>query len=118
MILNMESGDSSILLILFLMMGMPMIGCGIGLPLILKYGPMGSMKRSGFSVVSKHEEHSSYVYEVPSKCSNCKANLNAEIIDWVGPLSIQCPYCEATQKTEKNKVYIHHFFFLCFLPDN
>jgi hypothetical protein len=62
---------------------------------------MGSMKTGMLFTISEREESQSYVYEVPSKYANYKACLNSEIIDWVGPLTIKCPYCGSTQKAEK-----------------
>ncbi len=36
------------------------------------------------------------IYQVPPRCPSCGAGINSEIVDWVGPLQAQCPYCRAT----------------------
>jgi hypothetical protein len=46
----------------------------------------------------------SYIHEPPRFCTDCGASLSSEEIEWVGPLSVRCPYCGATHKTEKREV--------------
>jgi hypothetical protein len=104
MLWQLESSDPSVFTILFFMMGFPLIGCGIGLPLILKSSGATTMASTGMFRVTRQEEAPSYVFEVPNSCPNCKASLNSEIIEWVGPLTIQCPYCSTTQKAEKKRI--------------
>ena len=41
------------------------------------------------------------VYQAPSKCTSCGASISSESVDWVGPLQIQCPYCNATIDAEE-----------------
>jgi hypothetical protein len=36
------------------------------------------------------------VYQAPSLCTSCGASLSTDDVDWVGPLQLQCPYCNAT----------------------
>ena len=104
MIWQLESSDPSVATILFFMMGFPLIGCGIGLPLIMKASGASSVASGGMFRFQEKAEAPAYVYEVPERCSNCKASLNSEIIEWVGPLTIQCPYCRTTQKAEKKRI--------------
>ena len=104
MLWQLESSDPSVVTILFFMMGFPLIGCGIGLPLIMKSSGASSLRSGGMFGIQDREEATTFVYEVPDRCPNCKASLNSEIVEWVGPLTIQCPYCRATQKAEKKRV--------------
>ena len=31
--------------------------------------------------------------QVPEKCFNCGASIQPEKVKWIGPNSIECPYC-------------------------
>ncbi|MGY5879152.1 MAG: hypothetical protein RTV31_02830 [Candidatus Thorarchaeota archaeon] len=43
------------------------------------------------------------VYLIPAECPSCQSPLNADVVDWVGPLKAKCPHCgaivEAKEKT-------------------
>ncbi|MHA1138090.1 MAG: hypothetical protein ACTSSE_16545 [Candidatus Thorarchaeota archaeon] len=41
---------------------------------------------------------------VPQNCSNCGAILNAAGIKWIGPSSVECPYCGSTLTVEFEKI--------------
>lgn len=30
---------------------------------------------------------------IPEKCFNCGASIRPEKVDWIGPNSIECPFC-------------------------
>lgn len=109
MMINGITSDSiGVGMILFYMMGIPMIGILIGLPLILK--GVGTGRVTSFNIFgamasqASEREESSYVYEPPSFCSECGASLSMDSVEWAGPLTVRCPYCGNTMKTEKRKV--------------
>ena len=109
MMINGITSDSiGVGMILFYMMGIPMIGVLIGLPLILK--GVGSGRRTPFNLFGAmasqipEREESSYVYEPPSFCSECGASLSMDSVEWAGPLTVRCPYCGNTMKTEKRRI--------------
>ena len=43
------------------------------------------------------------VYLIPAECPSCQSPINADVVDWVGPLKAKCPHCgeivEAKEKT-------------------
>jgi hypothetical protein len=95
--------------ILFYVLVIPMISALIGIGVIL-YGVRSSLGKVGtfglaagprYSSASKEK---SYVYEPPRFCTDCGAALTSEGIEWVGPLTIKCPYCGATHATEKREI--------------
>ncbi|MHA1948828.1 MAG: hypothetical protein ACXAAO_04325 [Candidatus Thorarchaeota archaeon] len=94
--------------ILFYVMVVPMVsflvGAGImiyGMKDDMQIGRMGLFGMMGNRAASKEK---SYVHEPPRICSECKAPLSSEEIEWVGPLSVKCPYCGATHATEKREI--------------
>ncbi len=95
--------------ILFYVLVVPMISFILGFAIIM-YGMKDSIKaqRMGMfgmlSASASPSREKSYVHEPPSFCSGCGASLSAEIIEWVGPLTVKCPYCGATHRTEKREV--------------
>lgn len=95
--------------ILFYVLVIPMISFVLGFA-IMMYGMKDSIKaqRMGvFGMMSAgagSSREKSYVHEPPSFCADCGASLSAETIEWVGPLTIKCPYCGATHPTEKREV--------------
>lgn len=95
--------------ILFYVLVVPMISFLLGSAIIV-YGMKDSMARSGMglftsaSVRRTETRERSYVHEPPSFCKDCGASLSAESIEWVGPLTVKCPYCGATHPTEKREV--------------
>jgi len=90
--------------ILFFVLFVPMISFLIGAGIII-YGMKDSMP--GFSPFSYQREtprERSYVLEPPRFCKDCGANLDPEDVQWVGPLTIKCPYCGASHPAEKREV--------------
>ena len=95
--------------ILFYVLVVPMVSFVLGFA-IMMYGMKDSIKARrigmfgmmGASAASSTEK--SYVHEPPSFCKDCGASLSAETIEWVGPLTVKCPYCGATHPTEKREV--------------
>ncbi|MFW9806386.1 MAG: hypothetical protein ACFFFK_06615 [Candidatus Thorarchaeota archaeon] len=96
-------------LILFYVMVVPMISFLVGAGIIL-YGMKDSMPRRGFGMfgmmgaATEAPKEKSYIHEPPRFCTECGASINSEQIEWVGPLSVKCPYCGATLATEKREV--------------
>jgi len=95
--------------ILFYVLVVPMISFLLGSAIII-YGMKDSMPQPGmgfFASASARRTETrerSYVHEPPSFCKDCGASLSAESIEWVGPLTVKCPYCGATHPTEKREV--------------
>lgn len=90
--------------ILFFVMVIPMIGFFLGFAVIYKTNKSVFPKYGMFRPVEPGLNEVSYVYEPPERCPNCKGVLNAENIEWVGPLTARCPYCGSSVKTEKRRV--------------
>jgi len=103
-----NAGGASFPFSLFYLLGIPFIAVMIGVTLILRSVPFpgGSMfaRRTGRPMDTARSSEASFIHETPSTCSSCGASINAEIVEWVGPLSIKCPYCGATLNTEKREV--------------
>jgi hypothetical protein len=95
--------------ILFYVLVIPMISALVGIGVIL-YGirdQMGTVRSFGLATnprLTAASKERSFVYEPPRFCSSCGAALTSEGIEWVGPLTVKCPYCGATQATEKREV--------------
>ena len=95
--------------ILFYVMVVPMISFLVGAAVIV-YGnkdavsPSRRMMFGMMAPTSEQPKERSFVYEPPRFCKDCGASLSAETIEWVGPLTIKCPYCGATHATEKREV--------------
>ncbi len=96
--------------ILFYVMVVPMMSFLIGAGIIF-YGMKDSIGSRGFGLfgmmgsrVSATPKEKSFIHEPPRFCSECGATLSSEEIEWVGPLSVKCPYCGATHATEKREV--------------
>ncbi|TFG31162.1 hypothetical protein EU527_13085 [Candidatus Thorarchaeota archaeon] len=91
--------------ILFFVLFVPMISFLIGAGIII-YGMRDSIP--AFGMLGTHRASSirekSFVHEPPRFCKDCGASLNAKELEWVGPLTIKCPYCGATHPTEKREV--------------
>lgn len=34
--------------------------------------------------------------QIPQKCCECDADLDPNEVKWIGPLTIECPYCGAS----------------------
>jgi len=93
-------------MILLLMLGVPMIGFLLGAIVIFKYGHIGSSPFVPVFVArtQRATPEKSFVHEPPRNCPNCKASLSMEGMEWVGPLTLKCPYCGATVNTVKREV--------------
>jgi hypothetical protein len=96
--------------ILLYMMVVPMISFLIGAGIIM-YGMKDSMSIGGFGLfgmtgtrAAETPKEKSFVHEPPRFCNDCGASLSSEEIEWVGPLSVKCPYCGATHATEKREI--------------
>ena len=92
-----------IFLILVIPMGSFLVGAAI-----MIYSMKGTGQGSGFFSgldrrVDRPKE-TSYVHEPPAYCSSCGGHISAETIEWVGPLTVKCPYCGATHPTVKRVV--------------
>ncbi|TFH10224.1 MAG: hypothetical protein E4H14_02905 [Candidatus Thorarchaeota archaeon] len=95
--------------ILFYVLVVPMISFILGFA-IMMYGMKDSLKANRFgmfgmmSTSSPAPRERSFIHEPPRFCKDCGASLSAETIEWVGPLTIKCPYCGASHATEKREV--------------
>lgn len=90
--------------ILFFVLFVPMISFLVGAGIIM-YGMKDSMPAFGmFGARSSSVREKTFIYEPPRFCKDCGASLNPEEVQWVGPLTVKCPYCGATHHTEKREV--------------
>ncbi len=100
-------GDSTALTLLFIL-GIPGVACMIGITLILRAIPFagGSLfsRTTDQPIDASISREKSFIHEPPEACSACGASINPEIVEWVGPLRIMCPYCSATLNTVKREV--------------
>ena len=104
-----NAGDLEVGTILFYVLVVPMISFLVGAGIIV-YGMRDSMSQSGMgffasaSMRTRESKERTYIHEPPRFCKDCGASLSAESIEWVGPLTVRCPYCGATHPTEKREV--------------
>lgn len=105
-----QMDDFNVASILLYMMVVPMVSVLIGAGIIL-YGMKDDMEAGGIGIFgmmrtrrAEAPKEKSYVHEPPRFCKDCGASLSSEEIEWVGPLSVKCPYCGATHATEKREV--------------
>jgi len=104
-------GARDIVTIMLYMILVPMMSFCIGAGIIV-YGNKDAMPlgRGGFGIfgamarMDEVPKEKSFIHEPPSFCKDCGASLNSEEIEWVGPLTVKCPYCGATHKTEKREI--------------
>jgi len=98
--------------ILFFMMVVPMIGFFVGFAIIIKTNPGsgfagglfgGSFFRHRYGLATQTVEKN-YIHEPPAFCSSYGGSITSENIEWVGPLSVKCPYCAATLPTSKREI--------------
>jgi hypothetical protein len=103
------AGTHDVGTILFYVLVVPMISFVLGFA-IMMYGMKDSLKASRiglFGVMASPADSSkerTFIHEPPAFCKDCGASLSAETIEWVGPLTIRCPYCGASHPTEKREV--------------
>jgi len=107
MISGLESGNMSVGLILFYVLGIPLIGMIIGVPIMISSGIGPESRR--LLLASRHSTTStspseSFVHEPPTFCTNCGGKISNQNVDWVGPLTIKCPYCGSTLQTVRRRV--------------
>jgi hypothetical protein len=102
--------DMNVGSILFYVMVIPMMSALIGVGIMI-YGMKDSMPMRGFGLFgmmgarpAEAPKEKSFIHEPPRFCSECGATMSSEEIEWVGPLSVKCPYCGATHATEKREV--------------
>ena len=96
--------------ILFYVMVVPMVSFLVGAGILI-YGMKDSMPMRGFGLFgamgarnAEAPKEKTFIHEPPRFCSDCGATMSSEGIEWVGPLTVKCPYCGATQATEKREV--------------
>jgi hypothetical protein len=96
--------------ILFYVMVVPMVSFLIGAGIMI-YGMKDAMPRRGFGLfgmmgaaAAEPPKEKTFIHEPPRFCSDCGATMSSEGIEWVGPLTVKCPYCGATHATEKREV--------------
>ncbi|NVM01593.1 MAG: hypothetical protein HWN67_04625 [Candidatus Helarchaeota archaeon] len=44
------------------------------------------------------------VVDVPPSCPFCKAPINRDNVQWAGPMSVKCPYCERTVPAAERQI--------------
>ena len=94
--------------ILFFVLFVPMISFCVGAGIIIygvrdsipAFGTMGAFGARHYTTT----QEKSYVIEPPQYCKECGASLDPEEVQWVGPLTVKCPYCGATYPAEKREV--------------
>ncbi|MDF1540876.1 MAG: hypothetical protein P1Q69_18405 [Candidatus Thorarchaeota archaeon] len=99
-------------MILFFMMGIPMIGFLLGAAIIIKSNPRSTFTRGfmgGGLFAPRYERggqtvERNFIHEPPAFCSGCGGSITSEDIEWVGPLSVKCPYCGVTLPTSKREI--------------
>ena len=96
--------------ILFYVMVVPMVSFLVGAGIIM-YGMKDDISRGGLGLIgmmgartTEAPKEKTFIYEPPRFCADCGATLSSEGIEWVGPLTVKCPYCGATHATEKREV--------------
>ena len=96
--------------ILFYVMVVPMVSFLIGAGIMI-YGMRDSMPMRGMGLFSsmgarntETPKEKTFIHEPPRFCSDCGATMSSEGIEWVGPLTVKCPYCGATHATEKREI--------------
>jgi hypothetical protein len=104
--LSLDVFELPVGIILLLMLGVPMIGFLLGVIVIFKYGRVGPSHVFPVFVPRSQRvtPEKSFIHEPPRTCPNCKASLSMERAEWVGPLTLKCPYCGATVNTVKREV--------------
>jgi hypothetical protein len=91
--------------ILFFILVVPMIGCFIGLAVIMRSSKWNFMPGGMFKAPRPATSSEvTYVEELPTICPNCKASIATDSIEWVGPLTAKCPYCGSAIRTEKRRI--------------
>lgn len=96
----------SIGMILLFVMGIPFIGIILGVIVMIKFGniPFGLAAPIARARVQSESPQKSYVHEPPPKCPSCNASLSMDTVEWIGPLTLRCPYCGASISTVKKEV--------------
>jgi hypothetical protein len=113
MIDSITSGYFDVGLILFYTLGLPFIGMIIAIPIMITCVQSGSRTTSGRTITIAASQPATqvgpvpaatYVYEPPTSCPDCGGKLTSANVDWVGPLTLKCPYCGSTVQALKRQV--------------
>lgn len=113
MVNSIMSGAFDVGLILFYTLGLPMLGCLVAMPFItsgvrsgLKASPARTIPLRSFPTATQSETvaGATYVYEPPTVCPDCGGKLTSSNIEWVGPLTVKCPYCGSSIPAVKRQV--------------
>jgi hypothetical protein len=113
MVDSIVSGYFDVGLILFYSLGLPMIGILIAIPVMctgvrrgIGAAPVGTvpLRYSPPATQGQPVAEASYVYEPPTICPDCGGKLTSSNIDWVGPLTVKCPYCGSSVPAVKRRV--------------
>ncbi len=113
MVDSIMSGSFDLGLILFYSLGLPMLGFLIAIP-VLCTGVRSGIGAASVRTVpfrysppatqSQPVAEASYVYEPPTVCPDCGGKLTSSNIEWVGPLTVKCPYCGSSVEAVKRRV--------------
>jgi MFS family permease len=64
-------------------------------PAVYRYRDETLVYTGDYKIDSKSElKEPEKIYLIPDHCPTCNSSLNADVVDWVGPLKAKCPYCE------------------------
>jgi predicted RNA-binding Zn-ribbon protein involved in translation (DUF1610 family) len=100
----LESGNFSVAMILFDVLGIPLIGLLIGMPILISSCIRPGFKPSMPVVQDKIAAEASYVYEPPTVCTSCGGKITSMNVEWVGPLTVKCPYCGSSLQAVKRRL--------------
>jgi predicted RNA-binding Zn-ribbon protein involved in translation (DUF1610 family) len=100
----LESGNFSVAVILFDVLGIPLIGLLIGMPIMISSCIRPGFKASVPVVQDKITGEASYVYEPPAVCTSCGGRISSTNVEWVGPLTVKCPYCGISLQAVKRRL--------------
>lgn len=113
MINAITSGTFDVVLILVYTLGVPFLGFLFAIPFLctgvregITTPPGGtvSVRYVPPSTQSQPAAGATYVYEPPTVCPSCRGKLTSSNVDWVGPLTIKCPYCGSSVPAVKRQV--------------
>jgi hypothetical protein len=113
MIGAIRTGTFDVVMILVYTLGLPMLGLLMAMPLLCTGVRQGITPSSVGTVQvryvppptqSQPVAAASYVYEPPTVCPDCGGKLTSSNIEWVGPLTVKCPYCGSSVPAVKRQV--------------
>lgn len=77
------------------------MGCGPRIPWRTILAKLGS----GDTDSSEPESISQLaIPRIPDECSKCGAPVDSQEVEWVGPLSANCPYCGSELEVKFQKI--------------